>query len=229
MELKLGSLLRGAQEAEGTVIIIDVFRCFTTAAVAFSRGAEKIIMVAEIEEALDLLHQGAGELCMGEVSGIMPEGFHFGNSPYELSQADVDGKTIIQSTRAGTVGVSAANNASQIYGGSLVIAEATVKAITKHSPELVTIVAMGAEAKVQADEDEQCAFYMRNLFQGRKPDHNAVRSLILSGEESQKYDDPERPYFHPEDRDMALQIDTIPFAIKINRENGLLVARPETV
>lgn len=229
MEIKLGSLLRGAQEAEGTVIIIDVFRCFTTAAVAFSRGAEKIIMVAEIEEALELYRQGAGEICMGEVSGLRPEGFHFGNSPYDLSQADVDGKTIIQSTRAGTVGVSAATNAGQIYGGSLVVANSTVEAITKNSPDLVTIVAMGAEAKVQADEDEQCALYMRNLFQRRTPDHDSVRSLILAGEESQKYGDPGRPHFNPKDREIALQIDTIPFAIKINRENGLLVARPETL
>ena len=54
MEIRLGSLLRGAHEAEGTAVIVDVFPCFPTAAVAFSRGAEKIVLVAGVGEALDL-------------------------------------------------------------------------------------------------------------------------------------------------------------------------------
>ena len=225
MDIRIGSLYRGAVEARGTVVIIDVFRAFTTAAVAFSNGAEKIILVAEVEEALSLRAQGAGDVCMGEVDGIRPEGFDYGNSPYELSQVDVAGKTLIQSTRAGTVGMSAAVNASRIYAGSLVIAEATTRAILRDAPELVTIVAMGAEARVHADEDEQCALYMRNLLQGRTPDHAAVRALVLAGAEAQKYADPQQPQFHPEDRDMALEIDSVPFAIGVEREDGLLVAR----
>lgn len=84
-----------------------MFRAFTTAAVALARGAEKIILTAEPEEALALRAAGVGELCLGEVGGIRPPGFDFGNSPFELSQADVAGKTLIQSTRAGTVGVCA--------------------------------------------------------------------------------------------------------------------------
>ena len=225
MEIRIASLYRGAQKAQGTVVIIDVFRAFTTAAVAFSKGAEKIVLVAEVEEALRLRADGKGDICMGEVDGIRPDGFDLGNSPYEMLEAEVAGKTLIQSTRAGTVGMSAALNASQIYAGSFAIAEATVNAILRDGPELVTIVAMGAEALVQADEDEQCALYLRNLLQGRKPDHSAVRSLVLAGAEAQKYADPEQPQFHPEDRDMALQIDSVDFAIKVVREDGLLVAR----
>ena len=229
MEIRLASLLAGAREAEGTTIILDVFRAFTTAAVAFSRGAEKIVLVAEVDEALELRRRGLGELCMGEVGGMRPEEFDFGNSPFELSRAEVKGKTLIQSTRAGTVGVALAGGADRMYAGSLVIAQATVTAVLRSSPELVTIVAMGAEGKVRSDEDEQCALYMRNLLQGRKPDHDALRSLILAGAESQKYGDPGQPHFHPNDKEIALQIDSIPFAVRVVRENGLLVARPEIV
>ena len=88
---------------------------------------------------------------------------------------------------------------------------------------------MGAEGRERADEDEQCALYLRNLLLGRAPDHDAVRSLVLAGGESQKYGDPTRPHFHPEDKEMALRIDTIPFAIRVSRENGLLVARRDAV
>jgi 2-phosphosulfolactate phosphatase len=225
----MGSLLGGARDASGTAIIIDVFRAFTTAAVAFSRGASKIILVAEVEEALDLRASGKGDLCMGEVSGMRPEGFDFGNSPFELSTADIDGKTLIQSTRAGTVGVVAASNADRIYAGSLIIAEATTDAVLRDAPDVVTIVAMGAEGVIRADEDEQCALYMRNLLQGRHPDRDAVKALVLAGGESQKYADPAQPHFHPEDRDAALRVDEIPFAIEVSAEAGLLVARRVSV
>ena len=226
MDVRIGSLLRGAQEARGVTIIIDVFRAFTTAAVAIDRGVEKIILVAEVDEALDLRRQGKGQLCMGEVDGMRPEGFDFGNSPYELSLAEhLAGKTLIQSTRAGTVGVTAASQAETIYLGAFVTASATIKAVRAHAAPLVSIVAMGVQTVSRADEDEQCALYLRNLLQGRQPDAEAVQKLMRIGHEAQKYDDPSQPHFHPEDKEYALQIDRYPFAIRVTQEDGLLVAR----
>ena len=227
MEIRLASLLDGARSAEGVVIIIDVFRAYTTAAVALSRGVEKIVLVAEVEEAIALRERGVGDLCVGEVGGMRPEGFDFNNSPSALSRADIAGKTIIQSTRAGTVGMVAATGAEKLYGGSFAVASATVQAVRRQRPELLTIVAMGSEGRIRVDEDEQCALFLKNLFQGRRPDHDAVKTLVLAGEESQKYDDPTKSHFPPEDREMALAIDSHDFAIKVEREDGLLVARRE--
>ena len=229
MEIRVDSLIEGASRAQGTAIIVDVFRAFTTAAIAFTGGADKIILVAEVDEALDLKRRGLGELCMGEVGGIRPEGFDLGNSPFEVAGADVRGKTVIQSTRAGTVGVAAAGRARRIYVCSLVIARATSQAVLRDGPDLVTIVAMGLEGRARTDEDEQCALYLRNLLQGRAPDHDAVRALVLAGEDSLKFDDPAHPQNHPSDRQIALQIDSIPLAIEVRREDGLLVARAEAV
>ena len=66
--------MRDAKEAEGTVIIIDVFRAFTTAAIAFDRGADRIVLVAEVEEAMALSRGGVGDFTMGEVDGKRPDG-----------------------------------------------------------------------------------------------------------------------------------------------------------
>jgi len=52
---------------------------------------------------------------------------------------------------------------------------------------------------------------------------------VLAAHDSAKFDDPERPHFDPRDRDMALQIDSIPFAIRVRVEGDLLVATPETI
>lgn len=226
MDVHIESLVEGARRAAGTVVIVDVFRAFTTAAVAFARGARKIILVADPHEALSLRERGLGELVMGEVGGRRPPGYDFGNSPHELAQADVAGKVLIQSTRAGTVGVCAAERAESIYAASLVVAQATAEAIRRAGPPLVTIVAMGAEGRVRSDEDEQCALYLRNLLGGRQPDRGCVRQLVLAGAEAAKYGDPARPHFHPRDREIALEIDSIDLAIQVTREEGLLVARP---
>ena len=225
MEIRLGSEVRDAREAEGTAIIIDVFRAFTTAAIAFDHGVREITLVAEAEEALSLHHKGVGDFLMGEVGGKRPDGFDFGNSPYEISQADLDGKTLVQSTRAGTVGVAAATTADTIYLGSLVVAQATVDAILKDNPDLVSIIAMGDQGVVRSDEDEHCAIYLRNLLEGRHPDPDALRSLIMEGGATQKFFDDTQPQFHPKDVELALQVNKYPFAMKISREGGLLVAR----
>ena len=227
MDITVSSLIEGARSATGITVIIDVFRCFTTEAVAFEMGAKKIILVAEIEEAFDLKADGVGEILMGEVGGKKPEGFDYGNSPFELLGADLKGKTIIQSTRAGTVGVTNASGADLIYGGSLAVASATVRALKAHNPSQVTLVAMGSEGINRADEDEQCALYLRNLLQGRVPDIEAVKSLIMAGEESQKYHDPETPQWPTEDREMALNIDSHDFALRISMEDGFFVSQPE--
>ena len=230
MEIMLGSLDRDAREARGTVIIIDVFRAFTTAAIAFDRGAREIVLVAEVEEALDLRRRSIGDLLMGEVDGKRPDGFDFGNSPFEISQVDFTGKTIVQSTRAGTVGVAAAaTQADTIYPASFVVAEATVKAILREDPPLVSIIAMGDRARFRSDEDEQCALYLRNLLEGRKPEADAVQNLVMNGGQTQKFYDESQLQYHPQDVELALQLNRFPFAMKISHENGLLVARKETV
>ncbi|MGA8018588.1 MAG: 2-phosphosulfolactate phosphatase [Desulfobacterales bacterium] len=229
MEIRLLSLLEGARQAAGTVVIIDVYRAFTTAAVALQRGAARILLVDTPEAAFKLRREGRGDLCLGEASGIKVPGFDFGNSPLELSQAGVHGQTLIQSTSAGTKGVVAAGRVEALFAAALVNAEATVHAVLARRPSLVSLVAMGTNGTVRSDEDEQCALYMRNRLRGRRPDPAAVRSLVLSAHESAKFDDPERPHFDPRDRDMALQIDSIPFAIRVRVEGDLLVATPETI
>ncbi len=225
MEIRIESLLEGAKRARGTVVIVDVFRAFTTAAVALARGADRIVMVPGIEEALRLRDQGVGEICVGEVNGIKPERFDFGNSPHEMMQASLQGKVVIQSTRAGTTGAAAATGAEAIYAGSFIVAEATAEAIRRDDPRQVTIVAMGWNARVRTDEDELCALYLRNLLQGRRPEPEAVRKLVLAGGEAAKFGDPKQPHFHREDLEIALEINKYDFAIRVVKEDGFLVAR----
>jgi 2-phosphosulfolactate phosphatase len=228
MEISIHSLLNGATRAIGTVAVIDVFRAFTTAAVALANGASSIVMVRTVEDALSLRQAGIGQICMGEVRGRAPDGFDFGNSPFEISTVDFGGKSIIQRTSAGTQGIVAARQAKRLYATSFVTADATIRAILSGSPDQVSLVAMGENGLKRTDEDELCAIHLRNRLEGRPGDSDAIRRLILAGGEVGRFHDPARPYLHPEDIDIALDFDRYDFAVRVDFEDGRPVARIET-
>jgi len=227
MEVHIESLLEGAWRASGSVAIIDVFRAFTTAAVALANGASRIVMVGTVEEARSLRDNAVGQVCMGEVGGHAPPGFDFGNSPFEVSQVDFGGRTVIQRTSAGTQGIVAATRADRLYAASLVTADATARAMLSHRPDRITLVAMGNNTVVRTDEDEVCAIHLRNLLEGRLGDAQAVRRLILAGGEIAHFHDPARPHMHPSDLAIALDIGRYDFAIRVTMEDGRPVARIE--
>ena len=114
-----------------------------------------------------------------------------------------------------------------IYVTSFVVAGATTAALLNEDPlpERVTILAMGDQGVNRSDEDEHCALYLRNRLEGRNPDPEALRKLILAGGATQKFFDEAQPQYHPRDVSLALQVDRYGFAMKVTREDGLLVAR----
>lgn len=228
MEVSIHSLLEGAAQAAGTVAVIDVFRAFTTAAVALANGAERIVMVATVEEAVALRDRGVGQVCMGEVGGRAPDAFDFGNSPFEIQEVDFRGKTIVQRTSAGTQGIAtAAQRADRLFAASLVTATATARAIGAENPTRISLVAMGDNGRSRTDEDEICALHLRNRLEGHPGDAEAVSRLIRAGGEIARFADPSRPHLHPEDVDIALDVDRFDFAVRVCIEDGLFIGRIE--
>ncbi|MEO0621115.1 MAG: 2-phosphosulfolactate phosphatase [Pseudomonadota bacterium] len=223
MTLRIAAFEAGARAATGAVVIIDVFRAFTTAAVALSRGAERIVMVGTAEEAFALRASGQAARAMGERGGIAIEGFDHGNSPAEIASERFDGETLVQTTSNGTRGIVAAGGAERVYAGALVTAEATVTALAG-APE-ITLVAMGEgtdAAPVPTIEDALCVHWLAARLAGRRPEPAALTAAILSL--SPRTDG---VALSDADVDACLALDSVPFAIRVSREDGLLVARAE--
>jgi len=229
MKIVVDSLLEGAEQARGAVVIIDVFRAFTTAAVMLANRAERIIMVGSVEEAVALRASGIGQVCVGEVDGLAPATFDFGNSPYAVSGTDFTGKTIIQRTSAGTQGIVTARHAGTMFAGALVTARATAEVLRAEGGDLVTLVAMGKNGVGRTDEDELCALHLRNLLEGRAGDREAVRQVILAGGEAPRFRDPAGRDSHPGDLEIALDVDRYDFAVAVAIEDGRPVARMRRV
>jgi 2-phosphosulfolactate phosphatase len=74
---------------------------------------------------------------------------------------------------------------------------------------------MGENGLSRTDEDELCAIHLRNRLEGRPGDPDAIRRLILAGGEVGRFSDPARPYLHPEDVDIALDIDRYDFTVRV--------------
>jgi 2-phosphosulfolactate phosphatase len=217
MEIRRLSLLEGAKKAKGTTVVIDVFRAFTTAAYVMANGAEKILPVGGVDEALELRRQNPGWLVMGEVHGHMVPGFDYGNSPDEVNHIDFTGKTVIQRTSSGVQGILAASRAEEVLLGSFVLAEATVDYIRRKIPRVVSIVAMGWEGEHEAIEDELCAEYLESRLRGARPDFPEMARRIRADPQGAKFFDPTQTSFREGDFHAAMSLDKFPFALRVVR------------
>jgi 2-phosphosulfolactate phosphatase len=208
--------------SKGVVLIIDVLRAFSTAAYAFSCGAREIILVSSVEEALALRKQIPNSKAMGEVGGLAPEGFDFGNSPTFISREDLSGIALIQRTGAGTQGAVRSENAEVMLAASFVVATATVAFINNLRASEVTFVVTGKTFS-GGDEDLACAEYLEELLKGNSPDAKPFVKRVLDSRDALQHLDPLEIAFPRSDLEYCTQIDKFDFAMPITREGGRLI------
>ncbi len=208
--------------ATGLVVVIDVIRAFSNAAYAFRVGAESITLVSGVEEALTLKAQMPGALVMGEVGGLPPAGFDFGNSPTEIVRQDLRGKRLIQRTGAGTQGAVRSVNAETLFAASFAVAGATVQAILQAQPEQVTFVITGRDF---SDEDLSCAQYLEARLKGQEPDPAPYLERVRKSVEIRHMTG--FPNLES-DLDYCTRLDSCPFAMPITREHGRPIMRALT-
>jgi 2-phosphosulfolactate phosphatase len=174
--------LSGAETAQGTVVVIDVFRSSNTILMLLARGASSVVPVMKINEAFDLKRRHPEHLLAGERKGIKVEGFDMGNSPHEASQKDFADRGVILSTSAGTRAIQAIREADRILVGSFGNARALVDNLRRSKASHVTWLAVGTEGVSRAVEDDLCAEYLRGVAEGKARNPNTMREEILSGE-----------------------------------------------
>lgn len=217
--------LETCQTATGLVVVIDVIRAFTNASVAFARGAKEIYPVSTVEEALRFKAETPNSLACGEVGGLPPEGFDFGNSPTQTNLLDLSGKVIVQRTGAGTQGIARSVHATTMLAASFVVATATVNYIQQLAPAAVTFVITGQHDQEHGDEDLACAEYLEGLLQGQEPNPAPYLERVIHSRDAQMHLDPNQPAFPHTDLDHCTHIDAFDFAMRVTQENGRHVMR----
>lgn len=216
---------RNASEARGVVVVIDVIRAFTTAAFAFSKGAEKIILVKDVEDAFRLKSHDPACMLMGEENGGYPiKDFQLNNSPSQVAEHDLAGKTLVQRTSSGTQGVIGCAHADKMLIASFVVARATQKRIMEMQPEEVTFVITGETHG--GHEDYALADYLEACLLGQNVDPEPYLQRVLESPSAKT------ALVHlcdhrclKKDLEYIVALDRFPFAMEVFREDGRPVAR----
>ncbi|NOT06736.1 MAG: 2-phosphosulfolactate phosphatase [Gemmatimonadales bacterium] len=109
--------LTPAEVAGRPVFVIDVLRASTTICAALHNGARAVVPVATAEEAMKLAQSlgPADTVTAGERNSQPIAGLALGNSPLEMTEAAVGGKTVVMTTTNGTRALLATQGASEVY------------------------------------------------------------------------------------------------------------------
>lgn len=164
------------------MVVIDVFRAGNTAAALFAAGASEIIATADLDEALRYKREHPDWVLVGERGGLKPEGCDFNNSPDQVSRLDLVQRRVVFTTSAGTQGLTAAApRAEALFMATLINARRSADHIRSLRPDVVTLVAIGLEARTPAPEDDAVAAYLADRIQGREGDYRATVRAMLRG------------------------------------------------
>lgn len=212
--------------ATDTVVVIDVLRSFTTAAVVLAQGARAIYPVERIAEATALFGRLENVVSIGAVGGGDPvPGFDFGNSPSQLLQADLSGKSVVMTTAAGVRGLQRFCQARHLYAASLVCARATAEAVRAAGAEEVCFVITGEWVDRDGDEDIACADYIESLLRGEAAAPEAFIQRVRNSDFGQRFTAGTWPNLPQADLDIATQTDLFTFAMPVRHEDGHLIIR----
>lgn len=218
--------LQNLPEAEDTVVVIDVLRSFTTAAVALAKGAAAIYPVEGVAAALQLASRTDNSLTVGAVVGGDPApGFNFGNSPWQMMQADLAGKNIVLSTAAGVCGLQRFHRTRQLFAASLACARATAEAIRTAGADEICFVITGEWVDRDGDEDIACADYIESLLRGDQPQPEVFAQRVRNSDFGQRFLSGRWPNLPLADLELAARPDLFDFAMPVLREAEHLVIR----
>lgn len=218
--------LQNLPDAHDTVIVIDVLRSFTTAAVALAQGASAIYPVEGLAQAIALSADLSSSVSIGAVGGGEPApGFDFGNSPSQLMHADLASKQVVLSTAAGVRGLQRFHHARQLYAASLVCARATAAAVLAAGAEEVCFVITGEWVDRDGDEDIACADYLETLLcrDDCRPEQFSRR--VRESDFGQRFTSGTSLNLPLADLDIAAHADLFSFAMLVQHEGDHLVIR----
>jgi len=219
--------LQDQPDSSDTVVVIDVLRSFTTAAVAFERGAQAVYPVEGVVAAARLAAQLKASVSVGAIGGGDPvPGFDYGNSPSQLAAAGLAGKPVVLTTAAGVRGLQRFHHAQHLFAASLVCARATAEAVCAAHARNVCFVITGEWVDRDGDEDIACADYIEALLRGKAVEPGTFAQRVRDSDFGRRFADDASPNLPAADLEIAADADRYAFALPvIRRADGRLVIR----
>jgi len=210
-------------DAHGAVVVIDVLRAFTTAAVVFARGASAIIAIDSLDALGSLRVRYPGALAIGSKAGGAPvAGFDIGNSPSQADRMRLAGRIVILYTVGGVRGVASCTQATTVLAAGLANARATANHLLALAPPAVTLVVTGTWTDRDGDEDVACADRIEAILRGDDPPGAPYSARVRASDFGRRFSAGTDPNLPQADLDYCAAVDIFDFAMPIERTGGML-------
>lgn len=151
--------LRERDLTASTCVVFDILRATSVMLAALAAGAEAIIPVSEIGEALDVKRAHPAVLLGGERDGVritsaLTDGtdFDLGNSPREYTSERVAGKVIVSTTTNGTRALRACMGAREVLAAAFLNLTATAEWLVKHDAKDLILVCSGSHERAAYED-----------------------------------------------------------------------------
>jgi 2-phosphosulfolactate phosphatase len=142
-----------------TCVVFDVFRATSSMVTALANGAQAIIPVSEISEALEVKEKDPTVLLAGERDGMRIRAaltggtdFDLGNSPREFTREKVAGKTIVMTTTNGTRALRSCTHAKSVLIGSFLNLQTTADSVFEASTENLLLICSGTHEQTAYED-----------------------------------------------------------------------------
>ena len=162
---------------EYALVAVDVIRATTTAVTCVALG-RKCYPVPSVEAAHVFAAQFADPLLVGEVGGIMPEGFHLNNSPADLMMRTDAHRPMILVSSSGTRLICSAAEGQSMYVTCLRNYRAQAAYLAAHHP-MVALIGAGTKGEFREEDQLGCAWIAECLLAtGYEPADEKTASII---------------------------------------------------
>ena len=135
--------------------VIDTIRATSTIVTLIGCGADKVIVAADKKEAFFLKSVFKESILCGEEKGLPPKNFDFGNSPLEISSADLKERTFIIMTTNGTRSILKAKQCRKVYALSTLNLNFCIDRIVEKALESnfdILLLCSGEKGKIAYDD-----------------------------------------------------------------------------
>ncbi|MCK9518998.1 MAG: 2-phosphosulfolactate phosphatase [Dehalococcoidia bacterium] len=123
-------------------LVVDQLRATTTIATLFEAGLRRLTVVDDIVAARERAAE-TGALLFGEVGGLAPDGFDYGNSPVEARDAAVADREAVLFTSNGTRALCALGGRGEVVAAALANISASCRSVV--AAKRVAVVCAGTE------------------------------------------------------------------------------------
>ncbi len=141
---------------DAVCVVFDVLRATSSMVVALANGAQGIIPVEEIPEALALRARNPRVLLAGEREGVRIQAgsvaFDLGNSPREFTTQAVRGHTVVMTTTNGTRALRSCADARLVLAGALLNLTVTAEFVLHQRPSRLLIICSGTHEQTAYED-----------------------------------------------------------------------------